>query len=233
MANPGQSRTFRVVLWIVGLLLIVFGFFFLRWLTRETVEVRVARASYETLSSTVSTNGKVEPVNEYPANAPFSGVLQKIYVHVGDPVQPGTLLVQMSDADAKARIATAEASVSGSQLALRDIQQGGSFDERDRYKNDLAGARADASRAKSTLETDQELFAKGAVSAGEVTAAQQNLATTQRVLASAESRASERFTDADRGNAKAHVADAQAVGQKRRPRCGRRFTYFSHLSRMA
>jgi HlyD family secretion protein len=211
MANPGQSRTFRAVSWIAALLLVVFGFLLLRNLTRETVEVRVAHASFQTLSSTVSTNGKVEPVSEYPANAPFSGVLQKIYVHVGDPVERGTLLLQMNDADAKARIATAEAAVTGSRLGLRDVTAGGSFDDLNRFQSELAGARADESKARTTLQTDQQLLAKGAVSAGEVTAAQQNLAQAEAALQSAEARVNHRFNADDRANAQAHVADAEAA----------------------
>ena len=211
MANPSQSRTFRVVLWIVGLLLVVFGFFFLRGLTRNKVEVRVARASYETLSSTVSTNGKVEPVNEYPANAPFAGVLQQIFVHVGDIVERGTLLVRMNDADAKARIATAQSGLTGAQLMLRDLQAGGSFDERNRFQSELAAATADENKAKTNLQTDQALFAKGAVSAGEVAAAQQSVTAAHTALESAQARAGHRFTNDDVANARAHVADAEAA----------------------
>ena len=210
MANSGQSRTFRVVLWIVVLLIVVFGFFFLRGLTREAVEVRVAHPSFATLSSVVATNGKVEPVNEYPANAPFAGVLQKIYVHVGDRVERGTLLVQMNDADAKARIATAESALTGAQIALRDVTAGGSFDDLNRFQSELTAAKLDETKAKATLETDKELLAKGAVSAGEVTAAQQNLTAAEATLQSAEARAHSRYNNVDRANMEARVKDAQA-----------------------
>ena len=211
MANSGQSRTFRVVLWIAGLLIVVFGFFFLHGLTRDAVEVRVAHATFATLSSVVSTNGKVEPVNEYPANAPFAGVLQKIYVHVGEQVQRGTLLVQMNDADAKARVASAESALSGAQIALRDVTAGGSFDDLNRFQSEVTAAKLDEAKARATLETDKELQAKGAVSAGEVTAAQQNLTAAEATLQSAEARSQHRYNNVDRANVEARVKDAQAA----------------------
>ena len=201
----------RAVLWFFALLLIVFAVYFVRNLTHEKIEVRVARASFETLSSTVSTNGKVEPVNEYPANAPFPGVIEKIYVHVGDRVQKGTLLVQLNDADAKARLATAEAALDGATLGLRDIVAGGNFDERNRFQSELTSARAEQARARANLETDKDLLAKGAVSGGEVAAAQQSLTAADAALQSALARSNSRFNAADRSNAEAHLADTQAA----------------------
>ena len=211
MANSGQSRLIRAVLWVFVLLLIVFAVLLVRNLTHEKVEVRVARASFETLSSTVSTNGKVEPVNEYPANAPFAGVLQKIYVHLGDHVQRGAMLLLLNDADAKARIATAEAALAGAKLSLRDITEGGNFDDRNRFQSELSSARMDQSKARTTLETDKALLAKGAVSSGEVAAAQQSLSAADAAVQSALARSNNRFNSADRANAEAHVADAQAA----------------------
>jgi len=211
MANSGQSRLITIVSWFFGLLLIVFAFFLVRNLTREKVEVRVARASFETLSRTVSTNGKVEPVVDFPAHVPFPSVIQQLYVQVGQHVQAGALLVQLNDADAKARIASADAAVISAKVALRDIDQGGSFDDRNRFQGELSSAKLEQSQARTNLETLQELLAKGAASSGDVTAAQQRVTAADAAVKNIGARTTQRYNVEDRSLAQARVQDAEAA----------------------
>ncbi len=211
MANPGRSRALTAFFWALALIAVALGFFGVRALTRETVQVRVVRATYQTLSSTVSTTGKVEPVSEYQAHAPFPGTIQQIYVQVGQRVQPGTLLVQMNDADAKARIASAEAALSAANLGMRDISQGGTFDERNRNTTDLASAKIEQGNAATRLSTLQALLAKGAVSAAEVAEAKQRLSNASLTLKSATDRSASRYNAQDVAGAQSHVADARAA----------------------
>ncbi len=211
MANTGRSRALTAFFWALALIAVVLGFFGVRALTRETIQVRVVRATYQTLSSTVSTTGKVEPVSEYQAHAPFPGTIQQIYVQVGQRVQPGTLLVQMNDADAKARIASGEAALTGARLALRDVSRGGTFDELNRNTTDLAAAKIEQANATTRLSTLQTLFAKGAVSAAEIADAKQRLANANVTLKSAVDRTSNRFNGQDVAGAQSRVADSQAA----------------------
>ena len=211
MANSGQSRSFAPLFWILGLILVAGAFFTVRALTHETVEVRIARAGYETMSSNVSTNGKVEPVVDYPAHVPFQGIIQKLYVHIGDHVKAGDLLFQMNDADARARIATADSALISAKVAQRDVDQNGTFDDRNRFQGELAAAKMEQSQARTNLETDNELLAKGAVSAGDVEAAKQRLASANTNLQNVTARATQRYNAEDRASAGARVADAQAA----------------------
>ncbi len=185
MANTGQRRATTVALWISGLVvlgLIVYG---VRWFTRDEVEVRVVPVTYETLSKTVSTNGKVEPVEEFQAHAPFPGVIRDIYVGVGQKVAKGDLLVKMDDADARARLATAEANLSNALNNQRDIQSGGNREDQNRFK--------------------------GAASPAEVAAAQQRLDAANLSLATARQHLTQRYNPQDAENAAVHVADARAA----------------------
>src|ERR1700727_1976116 len=70
-----------------------------RSFTREKVEIRAAAVNHQNLLSTVSTNGRVEPVEIFQAHAPAPGVVEKLYVEVGQKVKAGDLLVRMEDAD--------------------------------------------------------------------------------------------------------------------------------------
>ena len=206
-----QSRATPVTLWIAGLALVLGVAFAVRQLTRETVVVRVALSSYQTITSTVSTNGKVEPVNEFQAHAPQPGVIQQILVHVGEHVEPGTLLLKMDDADARKQLASALASVASAQSGLSDLEKGGTTEERGRFNTDIASAKADQQQAQNTLNTDKSLQQKGAVSNGEVAAAQQKLDSATMALHNAQARTSGRYSSGDLSSAEARLAESKAA----------------------
>ena len=73
------------------------------------VEIRAAAVTRQNLVSSVSTNGKVEPIGEFQAYAPSPGVIAKVYVEVLQKVKAGDLLIKMDDSDAVAKLAAANA----------------------------------------------------------------------------------------------------------------------------
>ena len=210
MAKAGQSRATTVLLWVSGIVAIAIVVFAVRSLTRVQVEVRVVPVTYQTLASTVSTNGKVEPVEEFQVHAPLPGVIKQIFVEVGQNVSKGTLLVKMDDSDAKARLATAEAALESNRILQRDLHNGGSADETSRFKSELATATMDQQQATTDLATKEALFKKGAASQSEVSAAKQKLDSTNLALQTARSHMS-RYNADDLHNAQTRIAEAQAA----------------------
>ncbi len=211
MANAGHNRSNAVWFTLLGIAVLVGIFFLVRSLTREVVEVRVVPATFQTLTSTVSTNGKVEPIDEFQAHAPFPGVIKQIYVEVGRRVGKGTLLVRMDDADAQARLATARANLSNAVNFQRDLAQGGNREEANRFKADIDSATLEQQHATTELATREALLQKGAASAAEVAAARQRLDAANLSLQTAKQRATQRYAPQDSSNAAVHVADAQAA----------------------
>src|SRR6516165_5758020 len=67
----------------------------------DSVPVTSARVSRSKIRSVVSTNGKVEPVQNFEAHAPIGTTVKKILVKEGDHVKKGQLLVQLNDAEAR------------------------------------------------------------------------------------------------------------------------------------
>ncbi len=208
---PIQKSYSSVVVW--GGLAVVAAVLFLlysRSPSHEAVQVRVAAASRQDLLRTVSTNGKVEPVDEFQAHAPFAGVVQKILVDVGSKVRPGQLLVQMSDTDARSRIATANAALRSAEATNADLSQGGTQEERNALAADLQRYQLQVQQTDKDLEALQLLQQKGAASASEVEAARQRQATAQASLQQTQQRASGRYSATDRNRAAAQLADARA-----------------------
>ena len=65
MPDPRPKRFSPTLIAVLSLLAIVVVVAFIRSSTREIVSVRVSPVTHENLVSTVSTNGKVEPITEY------------------------------------------------------------------------------------------------------------------------------------------------------------------------
>ena len=211
MANTGQRRTSPLVFWALGIAAVVGAIFIARSLTKTQVPVQAAPVTYQTLRKQVSTNGKVEPIDEYQAHAPFPGVIQRILVNVGDHVTQGQLVAQMDDSDARAKVASSAAALSAAELARRDMQQGGSLDERNRFTSNINSARLEQQQAAANLAAVQALFARGSASASEVASAQQRLRASELSLQAAQQSSSQRFTPGDLSNSEARIAESRAA----------------------
>ena len=175
MPAKERSRLNPLVLWTLIVVVVVGFIFLIRTLTRERVTIRTAVATYQDLDSSTSTNGKVEPIHEYQAHAAFPGVVQKLYVNVGDKVSTGQLLVRMEDSDIKARLASSQLSISTAKVGLSSTEQNGSQEERLALANDIARAKMQQQQAANDLSALKQLQQKGAASPGEVASAQQRL----------------------------------------------------------
>ena len=208
---PETRRVSRFVFWGVGLVVLVLLAFGIRYFTRERVSIHTARASYQDLTRPDSTNGKVELLNEFQPHAQAPGVVEDIYVGVGDKVKPGQLLLKMDDADARARLASAQSALKAAQLAQTDIAQGGTQDERNTYASDLSSTQLQQTQDASSVAQLEKLQQQGAASPAEVSAARQRLLMDQNRMQSLQQHSTQRYGDADRAGAQARLADAEAA----------------------
>jgi HlyD family secretion protein len=211
MADAKQSKFDSRLLWIPALLLIILIFFSVRHWTRQSLPVRVARAERQSLTKTRSTNGKVEPQKNFEAPAPAPGTIKALYVHAGELVKPGQLLLSMADDDAKSRAASALANLRGAQANLDAMTQGGTQEEQLSLTDNLSKAQAEAADAQRNLYTLKKLQAQGAASPSEVASAQQRLDASQVTLQGLDNRRTKRYAAADLTHARASLAEAQAA----------------------
>jgi HlyD family secretion protein len=209
MAQSGTS-TSRAWLWIL-LAIVAVAVIFLFSQSHSAVPVRAARVARQDLASTVSTNGKVEPVEDFQAHAPTAGVVDKLYVHLGEQVQRGQQLIRMDATDAASKVSSAEASLQASSAALQNMQHGGTQDERLTQQDDLAAAQTEVKQASSSLSSLEALQAKGAASANEVALARQHLTTAQARVAQIQSRQHDRYAPVDLSAQRAQVAEARSA----------------------
>ena len=163
--------------WIVTTIAIVAAVILLAsFMSRDpAVPVRAVSAQRGTIRSVVSTNGKVEPLQNFEAHAPVGTTVKKILVKEGDQVKKGQLLVQLNDAEARSQAARAQAQVQSSEADLNAIQKGGNREEVLTLESQITKAHTDCDTAQRNLDALRRLREQGAASPGEVKNAEDQL----------------------------------------------------------
>jgi HlyD family secretion protein len=121
-----------------------------------TARVGVIDATRESLSSMVSTNGKVEPIAPVSFRAAFPTLVVKVLVVEGQQVKRGQPLFGLEDTAVAADLARARADLSAQEEALRVAQAGGRADQAARAAAELQKAQA----ARDQLRHDNEALTK-------------------------------------------------------------------------
>ena len=151
-------------------------FVFSGWMMRRnSVPVRIEKVTRQPISSFISTNGKVEPLQNFEAHAEAPGSVKKVLVAEGDHVKAGQLLVQLDDAEARSQAAKALAELRSAEADVHAVQSGGTQEELLTVRSDLVKAQAEHDAAARNLQAEQRLQQNGAASPAEVEAAQNRL----------------------------------------------------------
>jgi HlyD family secretion protein len=205
-----QSDRLRLWLWRGAGILIVIVFFTARFLMRDQLLVREAQVSRQELVNEVSTNGRVEPENNYEFHSPVSTTVKAVYVQPGDQAPAGKLLVVMDDVQARARLATADSGVKAAQAALYAVTHNGTQEQRQAVAGDIARNRLERDQARRDLDALLKLKSSGAASASEVAAAQQRLDAAEASLHAFDQSANNRYSPAEVARAQAELTGAEA-----------------------
>jgi HlyD family secretion protein len=142
----------------------------------DSIPVRTARVERGQIRSLISTNGKIEPVQNFEAHSPLTTTVKQVLVNEGDAVRKGQLLVALDDADLRAQAARAQTQLKAALAEVNAQERGGNQEEVLSLNAQMVKARADRDTAQRNLEAFKRLQQQGAASAGEVTAAENALA---------------------------------------------------------
>ena len=213
MSLETSSGFWRRNRWLMWTAIIVAAVLFLAsFMSRgDSVPVRAAVAQRTTIRSVVSTNGKVEPLQNFEAHAPIGTTVKKLWAKEGDHVKKGQLLVQMNDAEARSAAARALAQIRASQADVSAVETGGTQEEVLTLESQLSKARTARDTAQRNLDALQRLQTNGAASAGEVKAAEDQLQKANADFTLLQQKQKDRYSKPEVAKVEAQKSEAQAA----------------------
>src|SRR6266436_4386182 len=107
--------------WVTGLAILLAAFVSRK---DDSIPVRTAQVERGQIRSLISTNGKIEPVQNFEAHSPLTTTVQRVLVKEGDAVKKGQLLVTLDDADARTQAARALTQLKAALPAVNAMQRG-------------------------------------------------------------------------------------------------------------
>ncbi len=119
-----QKRKSNRLLWIFGISVVVLIAIVLigksaGWIGQEeAVKIAVAKADKQTITETVTTNGKIQPEIEIKISSDVSGEIRVLNVKEGDSVRAGQLLARIDPELYQSALARSEAALNNSKAAL-------------------------------------------------------------------------------------------------------------------
>jgi len=131
-------------------------------------EVQVAAVSREELDASITSNGKVEPIQAYQLRAQLDAFVTRIATTESQPVRKGQLILSLDVSDARAQFAQAQASLIAAQEDLRAARAGGSPDQAAQLTSDIQKDQAEISSLERTRQALVKLLAVKAASQAEV-----------------------------------------------------------------
>src|SRR5207249_3882209 len=174
--NSGKSTTLALVLLGVGVLVFVLA---ARGGKDRPITISSTHATRQNLSSWVTTNGKIEPVEPHIIQAQLTTFIESVAVREGQSVNRGRFLMALDAKDLKTELAHMREQLVGAENERKIAVGGGSPEEIAQLDSDLAKTNAEIDRLRSERDTLERLYAKQAATRQEVEQAKTALAKAE------------------------------------------------------
>jgi HlyD family secretion protein len=178
---------------------------------RSPLKVRITTVERGSIRSLISTNGKVEPIQNFEAHSPVATTVKRLLVKEGDHVRKGQLLLQLNDGDLRSLAARAQAQMKAAQADQADLTTGGTREEVLTLDSQLIKARSARNNAQRNLDALRRLQQQGAASAGEVQQAEEASQRAQADSNLLEQKQKDRYSKPEAAKVQAQGAEAQAA----------------------
>lgn len=201
---------------VLALLVLVIGgalaWSLVNW-RNQPPEVPFAKVARETIMSTVSTNGTVEPIEWAIARAERSGPVGAILVEKGKFVPQDAPLVEIDASDAKAELSSAQARIEQTRAEIAVLEKGGRATDLADISSGIEKARLERDTAQKDLDALNRLLAKEAATKFEVAAAKQRVDSADLQIRSLEQKRTALVAASDRSAALARLHDAESAAK--------------------
>jgi HlyD family secretion protein len=157
----------RIVIFLI--LAAVVGVVLVRLSGRQPVaKISAVSPIRENVISSISSNGKVEPIAPFVVRAQLDTFIERISAVEGQPVRKGQLLLELNVKDAAAQLADARSKLLRAEDDLGAAQAGGRSDEAAKTEGQLAAAIALRDRLQRNHDSLERLIAQQAATKDEL-----------------------------------------------------------------
>jgi HlyD family secretion protein len=171
----------RTILLLVGAAIL--AFVLVRLSGRQPVaKIAAMIPGRQNIVSSVSSNGKVEPISPYSIRAQLDTFVEKVGVSEGQNVKKGQMILELNVRDVASQLAAAKSRLLHAEDDLRAAQAGGRSDDAARVNGDLRKAIANRDRLTSQQESLKKLLTQGAATKDEIAANALQLANAEAEL---------------------------------------------------
>jgi len=150
---------------------------------QPVAKLSAVKPSRENIVSSISSNGKVEPILPSIIRAQLDTFVDKVAVLEGQQVKKGQLLLELNVRDATALLAQARGRLLKARDDFRAASAGGRSDDSARVTGDLANAIADRDRLQRSHDALQRLLSQQAATKDELVANELALTKAQAEVA--------------------------------------------------
>jgi HlyD family secretion protein len=170
---------------------------------KPAAKIAAVTPTRENIVSSISSNGKVEPISPYVMRAQLDTFVEKISATEGQPVKKGQLLLALNVKEAAAQLAETRSKLLRAQNDLRAAKAGGKADDAAKVAADLAKAEGEQNRLQRNHDSLARLQAEQAATKEDLAANDQQLADAKaevtRLLAVKQEFDRQARLDAERG----------------------------------
>jgi HlyD family secretion protein len=155
---------------------------------RKVPVVPIAQVTREDLLVSITSNGKVEPIDPQIARAEFQTFVDKVMVTEGQAVHRGETILTLDSADIRSQLAQARADLLVARNDLRNARAGGSPEQMAQLHGDLKAAQVQVANLEVQEKALADLVAKHAATEDELAQNQASLAKARANLQALEAR---------------------------------------------
>lgn len=141
----------------------------------EPPRVPFTKAVRQTVTSIVSTNGKIEPIEYADVRVEAAGIVRELLVHLGDTVRAGQLIARLSQSGLSEDLQAAEARAAQARAELSTLKSGGQSSAQAEIQGTLARLQEQRAGAQRNLESLERLATLNAATRYEVDQARQSV----------------------------------------------------------
>ena len=163
--HSGKAATLVLTLLGLGVLVFVFA---ARGGRDRPVAISATHASRESLSSWITTNGKIEPVEPHIIQSQLTTFIEAVAVKEGQTVSPGQILMTLDAKDLRTELAHMREQFVAAEDERKIAAGGGSPEEIAQLDHDLAKTNAEIERLRTERDALERLYAKQAATRQEV-----------------------------------------------------------------